>query len=179
MLADGKGRDIEDVLQLSRMQTRRVEFAPTLVNLDELCRGVIDELNQQSLVDHPIFYTCTAAEQLVTLDRKLIRQVINNLLTNAIKYSPATQPIYAHLDYAAEKLTFTVQDRGIGIPAADLAHLFEPFHRAANVEAIAGTGLGLTITKEAVELHGGAITVESQVGVGTTFVVTLPITALH
>lgn len=67
-----------------------------------------------------------------------------------------------------------VCDKGIGIPEADMKHLFEPFHRASNVEAIAGTGLGLVIAKEAVDLHNGSITVESRLGVGTTFTVSLP-----
>jgi signal transduction histidine kinase len=69
-----------------------------------------------------------------------------------------------------------VRDDVIGIPSADLQHLFEPFHRASNVGTIAGTGLGLVITKEAIELHNGLITVESQVGQGTTFTVHLPLT---
>jgi signal transduction histidine kinase len=68
-----------------------------------------------------------------------------------------------------------VEDEGIGIPEADLKYLFEPFHRAANVGAISGTGLGMVITKEAVELHGGRIAVESQVGTGTSFTVVIPL----
>ncbi|MBK8024029.1 MAG: HAMP domain-containing histidine kinase [Chloroflexi bacterium] len=64
--------------------------------------------------------------------------------------------------------------RGIGIPDADLKHLFEPFHRASNVGAISGTGLGLSITKEAVVMHGGTIEVKTEIGVGTTFTVRLP-----
>jgi signal transduction histidine kinase len=68
-----------------------------------------------------------------------------------------------------------VVDQGIGIPEADLQHLFEPFHRAKNVGTISGTGLGLVITKESVELHNGIIAVESQVGIGTTFRVSIPL----
>ncbi|MBE2267633.1 MAG: sensor histidine kinase, partial [Anaerolinea sp.] len=72
------------------------------------------------------------------------------------------------------KITLRITDQGIGIPPESLKHLFEPFHRAGNVGAISGTGLGLPIAKEAVELHAGTIAVESQVGVGTTFIVALP-----
>ena len=68
-----------------------------------------------------------------------------------------------------------MRDEGIGIPEADQKHLFEPFHRAANVGDVSGTGLGLVIVKESVELHGGTVSVESQVDVGTTLIVTLPI----
>jgi signal transduction histidine kinase len=69
---------------------------------------------------------------------------------------------------------FRVRDRGIGIPADEIAHLFESFHRASNVGSIQGTGLGLAIVKNAVQMHGGSIGVESQVGEGTTFTVRIP-----
>jgi signal transduction histidine kinase len=78
------------------------------------------------------------------------------------------------LTYTDTQLILSVQDEGMGIPPNDLAHLFQPFQRATNVSAIGGTGLGLVIVKEAVELHDGTITVTSQLGVGTTFTVTIP-----
>ena len=79
------------------------------------------------------------------------------------------------LQYIDATVILTVSDEGIGIPEADLPHLFEPFHRATNVGTISGTGLGLVITREAVELQGGTITVESQQDVGTTFLIRIPI----
>ncbi len=109
------------------------------------------------------------------LDKKLIRRIINNLVSNAIKYSPDDTTIVITLTYAAEMLALTVRDEGIGIPADDINHLFEPFHRAVNVGTISGTGLGLVIAKEAVELHGGSISLETQVGIGTTFTVRIPL----
>ena len=105
-----------------------------------------------------------------------MRQIINNLVSNAYKYSSNGKPVTVQLAYAEEMLVLDVRDEGIGIPEADLHHLFEPFHRAANVATIPGTGLGLVITKESVELHGGVITVESQLGAGTTFTVRIPMT---
>ena len=74
----------------------------------------------------------------------------------------------------ADSITLSVSDQGIGIPAADLPNLFQPFHRAGNVGQVEGTGLGLSIAKNAIEVHGGTITVESEVGRGTTFTVMLP-----
>ncbi len=169
-------RDImEDMLQLARLQARRTEFKPVWLDLDSLCRSVMDEFQSRPDVKHQLIYTCTSALGEVKLDRKLIRQIINNLVSNAVKYSLADKPIFVSLACDNETCVFTVRDEGIGIPAADLTHLFEPFHRANNVGTIAGTGLGLTIAKEAVELHAGTITVESQVGVGTTFTVSLPV----
>ena len=120
-------------------------------------------------------YTVDEGLHEILLDRKLMRQLISNLVSNAIKYSPAETVVRIQLSSRDAAVILTVSDQGIGIPEADLPHLFEPFHRAANVGTISGTGLGLVITREAVELHGGTITVESQQGVGTTFHVRIPI----
>lgn len=166
---------MEDVLLLARMQARRVEFNPVELDLDALCRNVLDEFQGLRNVKPRVAYRSHAAGCLAPLDAKLMRQIISNLVSNAIKYSPDDQPIVLTLEFTPDLLHLTLRDQGIGIPAADLPHLFEPFHRAANVGNIAGTGLGLVITKEAVELHGGTISVDSQVNQGTTFVIQLPV----
>ncbi|MCX6050151.1 MAG: HAMP domain-containing sensor histidine kinase [Chloroflexi bacterium] len=166
---------MEDVLQLARLQARRAEFNPVQLNLDALCRSILDEL--QNPLDGPprLSYTSNDVIGEMNLDKKLMRQLITNLVSNALKYSPEAKPVQVNLQTTSSMIVFQVSDQGIGIPTADLKHLFQPFHRAANVGVIAGTGLGLAITKEAVERHGGTITVESQVGVGTTFTVNLPL----
>ena len=105
-----------------------------------------------------------------------MRQIITNLVSNAIKYSPEIKPIRITLNYEAPVLQLIIRDEGIGIPEADLKHLFEPFHRGQNVGTISGTGLGLAIIWESVNLHDGQITVHSQVGEGSTFIVRIPIT---
>ena len=105
---------------------------------------------------------------------RLLRQVIGNLLHNALKYSTAGQMVLIKVTQSECHFSITIKDEGIGVPQDDLKRLFEPFHRASNVGAIAGTGLGLSIALEAVELHGGAITVDSEVGTGTIFTVVLP-----
>jgi PAS domain S-box-containing protein len=166
---------IEDVLQLARIQAGRLDFNPTLLNLDGLCRSVIDEFQSRPDVTQQLLYTCNEVTREVKLDKKLMRQIINNLVSNAVKYSLAGEQIFIRVEYTDEFLVFSVRDQGIGIPEADLHHLFQPFHRAANVGAISGTGLGLSIVKEAVELHSGTIEVESEVGIGTSFVVTIPV----
>ncbi|MCB0034563.1 MAG: HAMP domain-containing histidine kinase, partial [Anaerolineales bacterium] len=169
---------MEDVLMLSRMQARRVEFNPSKLNLDAMCRSVLDEFQNRSDIGHEIDYQ--AAEMpVLMLDRKLMRQVINNLISNAIKYSPEAESIYVRLDYHDSQVVLTVRDEGIGIPESDLTHLFEPFHRGENVGVISGTGLGLVILKESIDLHGGTIHVESQVGRGTTFTIQIPTTEVR
>jgi len=168
---------MEDVLMLARMQTRRVEFQPVKLDLDALVRSVLEELRSQGDLKHRLEYQGSESIHEQWLDRKLMRQIVTNLLSNAIKYSAPGTVVHVQLDYDRSAIILTVRDEGIGIPAADLPHLFEPFHRAANVGTIAGTGLGLVITREAVELHGGTITVESRQDMGTTFLVRIPLSA--
>jgi signal transduction histidine kinase len=169
-------RDImDDVLQLSRLQARRAEFNPVDLDFDGLCRSVLDEFQSRPDFTHRLLYHCAAALPEVPLDKRLMRQIISNLVSNAIKYSPVDKTVSVRLGYTGDRLVLMVHDEGIGIPEADQKHLFEPFHRASNVGTISGTGLGLVIVKESVELHGGTIRVESQVDSGTTIIVTIPI----
>jgi PAS domain S-box-containing protein len=157
---------VEDVLNLGRIQSGRIEFHPVEVDMDELCREVIADFQNRPDVPHTIHYSA-ASPPVLWLDRTLMQQVITNLVSNAIKYSPQGKNVWVTLDSSS----LCVRDEGIGIPSNDLGHLFQPFHRANNVGGIPGTGLGLAIAKEAMERHGGTITVASQVGAGTTFCV--------
>ncbi|MEZ4736408.1 MAG: PAS domain S-box protein [Caldilineaceae bacterium] len=165
---------MEDVLQLARIQAGRVDCVPTSGDFDALCQEMIEEFESQPAYDGRITYVCPTAPVSAEFDGRLMRQVISNLISNALKYSSAEKPICVELTQDHRQVILQVSDEGIGIPVKDLKHLFEPFHRATNVGAISGTGLGLSITRQAVELHGGTITLHSQVGIGTTFIVTLP-----
>ena len=138
--------------------------------------GVVHELQAPTEDTPRLLYQCDSVIPTAKLDERLMRQVLTNLVTNAIKYSSSSTPVWVRLMHTGTALLLQVEDAGIGIPEVDLPYLFQPFHRASNVGAIAGTGLGLVIAKEAVELHGGTISITSQVGVGTTFTVTIPIT---
>lgn len=112
---------------------------------------------------------------LPLMDEKLLRQILINLLLNALKYSDASSTVQFNLSFLDDKAIFQIQDQGIGIPKADQGHLFESFYRASNIGTIQGTGLGLAIVKQCVDLHQGEITVDSLEGMGTTFTVTLPL----
>lgn len=166
---------MEDVLLLAQMQARRAQFNPVAQDLDLLCRTLVEEFQGRTDVKHQLIYHAAPGDYTIQIDPKLMRQIISNLLSNAIKYSPAQKLVQIMLIHRQNQCFLQVRDEGIGIPPADLPHLFQPFHRAGNVGTIAGTGLGLVITKEAIELHNGMITVESQVGQGTTFTVQLPL----
>jgi signal transduction histidine kinase len=109
------------------------------------------------------------------MDQNLLQKILTNLLSNAIKYSPEHKVVSFALSSEAEIVTFHIQDQGIGIALEDQKQLFEPFYRAGNVGEIKGTGLGLSIVKKCVELHIGQINIESEVGIGSTFIVKLPL----
>jgi len=102
-----------------------------------------------------------------------MKQAINNLLSNAIKYSTDTKKIFIRLFNKPEHVCIEVEDRGIGIPEDRLSRIFEQFYRIEQKESISGTGLGLTVVKEIVEAHDGTISVISEIGKGSKFVITL------
>lgn len=122
-------------------------------------------------------FVVEAPEQLVgAYDPRRIEQLLENLAENAVKYSPEGGTITVRLWHDTKGAHLTVADEGIGIPPADLPHLFDRFHRGANVDdrRFPGWGLGLSISRRIVEQHGGQISVSSRAGVGSTFHVTLP-----
>ncbi len=165
---------MDDVLHLSRLQARKVDYKPAPGDIDAVCRDVIEEYDSQLEYHGRIRYQCSLAPVNGLFDQRLLRQAISNLLHNALKYSERETFVSVQLTHDDAQITISVQDAGIGIPPDDLKHLFEPFHRAANVGGISGTGLGLSITKQAIDLHGGTVTVASVVGQGTEFAVCLP-----
>jgi PAS domain S-box-containing protein len=163
---------MEDVLRLARMQAGRIEFNPAEDDLHALCGEIIEEFESQTAFRGRILFKPSATPVIAVFDRRLLRQVITNVVHNALKYSDKQVDINLHQD--DRQITLTVKDEGIGIPPEDMKRMFEPFHRATNVGTISGTGLGLSITEQAVKLHNGTITVESEVDVGTTLVVVIP-----
>ncbi len=166
---------MEDVLQLTKMEAGYADFKLTDGDLGALCQTIVDEFNSQPEYHDRLVFSTPLADPTAQFDVRLLRQVITNLVHNGLKYSE--KQVRLDLDRDEDELILKISDRGIGIPADDLKRLFEPFHRAANVGTISGTGLGLSIAKQAVSLHKGSLSVASQLGVGTTFTVRVPIKA--
>lgn len=166
---------VEDVLFINKAELEKVEFNPEPINLVGFFEEIVEGLQITVDEKHQLFFMHHGSCEYAKFDPKLLRQIITNLLSNAIKYSPQGGKIRLILTCEQNQVVFQVQDEGIGIPKADQAKLFEAFSRAGNVGTISGTGLGLSIVKKCVDLHGGEITVKSEVGVGTTFTVTLPL----
>lgn len=166
---------LNDVLIIGQAEAGKLEFNPEPLDVVQFCCSLVEELQLSGGSEHTIAFSCQLPDLKGCLDEKLLRHILSNLLSNAIKYSPTGSTVKFKLVGQNGQAIFQIQDEGIGIPEEDQQHLFESFHRAKNVVNIPGTGLGLTIVKRSVDLHGGKISVKSEVGVGTTFTVTIPL----
>jgi two-component system, sensor histidine kinase and response regulator len=165
---------LDNMLLISQMETAKLSLKPQALQVRPFFQHIVDDFQAIHGETHRLVYECHL-DDVVMADPRLLQHIAINLISNAIKYSPQGGEVRVLLDKRGAQWAFSVEDHGIGIPEADLKQLFEAFYRAGNVGTISGTGLGLVIAKEAVELHGGSITVESVVGEGTTFTMHLPL----
>lgn len=168
---------VSDVMILSKGEHDSLPIQLEDVDMITYCRDIVEEFQFGYSKTHRIAFSTPLKVLRALIDRKLIRRAVTNLLSNAIKYSPKGSTVLMRLKKQRGWMVLQVQDCGIGIPPEDQSHLFEPFHRARNAQDINGTGLGLPITKQAIELHGGDIRFQSVVGSGTTFIIRLPLQA--
>lgn len=177
---------IEDVLVLSRLDAGKVQLHCTQFDLREFCSMLIEEIYTQFQESHSINFIFNSSLQARTetnvfllsdnvyLDRRILHHVLSNLLSNAVKYSPLCADIDFKVDLDEQQIRFQVSDRGIGIPAEDIPYIFDSFHRANNVGNISGTGLGLHIVQRYVAIHGGTVSLSSEVDQGSIFTVIIP-----
>lgn len=168
---------LENVLLIGRVDAGQMEFQPTALALAPFCHQLLDELRNAVPAQFEglrVQLRLPPTDACYLLDEALMRNIVGNLLSNAVKYSPQGGDVLLSVKDLEDGVELIVQDQGIGIPLADQSALYQSFHRASNVGAIAGTGLGLSIVKAAVDLHGGSISVRSAPGQGSTFCVTLP-----
>lgn len=166
---------MEEVLLLSRVEAGKLTLDPRFIDLAAFCRRLVDEVLSATNRRCPIELTTDSTIDEACADERLLRHILTNLLTNAVKYSPEGVPVRFLMTRLATRVRFEVIDRGIGIPESDQHWLFNAFHRARNVGTIPGTGLGLVIVKRCVELHRGTIHIESAVGQGTRVEVEVPV----
>jgi len=167
---------MDDVLTVNKARSGRLEFNPALLDLKAFCEATLERIQAVDKGQHQFSFTHDGDLSSVMLDEKLLQHILINLLSNAAKYSPGGSDVQLSVHRQNGHVVLCVRDHGIGIPAESLPRLFEPFYRAENTGDISGTGLGTAIVKESVDLHKGSIACESEVGVGTTFTVTLPTT---
>ena len=165
---------------LAAARGEAVESAPgvAVVDLVALAREAVDEA-RRATVEQPVRLESETTELLGAWDAVAVRRAVDNLLANAVKYSPGGTGVVVRLgreDHPRGSwAVLSVVDRGIGIPADDLPRVFERFHRGGNVDGIAGSGVGLAGAKQAIEGNGGSIAVESAEGEGSTFTIRLPV----
>jgi two-component system, sensor histidine kinase and response regulator len=164
---------LDDMLVVSQMETGNIEFTPEVLNVGPFFQQIVDEFQSIHEETHLIAFDNHFTGTIMA-DPRLLRQIIANLISNAIKYSHSGTEVRVKLDSVDSQCILSVQDHGIGIPEADQAHIFDSFQRGSNVENVSGTGLGLAIVRQAAEFHNAAISLESEVGIGTTFTVVIP-----
>ena len=166
---------MEEVLLLGMVEAGKMDFKPAPLDLKLFSERLIDEVISVTERKCPILFHADGLPAEVSADERLLRHIFSNLLGNAVKYSAPGGEVEFTLERRNGSVSCRVRDRGCGIPPGDLERLFKAFHRGANVRDVPGTGLGLTIVKRCVELHGGKIHVESKVNHGTTVTVALPV----
>ncbi|KRL38340.1 two component sensor kinase [Liquorilactobacillus uvarum DSM 19971] len=181
-------RMINDLLSLSRMDSGTSKLDLELVNLNELYNYILDRFDMMLKTDnssdtsekvkknYTIKRDFTRRELWVEIDTDKFMQVVDNIMNNAIKYSPDGGVVTCRLLETHNHVILSISDQGLGIPKKDVAHIFDRFFRVdkARSRAQGGTGLGLAISKEVIEMHGGKIWVDSIEGKGSTFYISLP-----
>ena len=176
-------RMVSNLLDLSKIDGGQIVLNTDLVDFKRVVNHIVDRLEfTLDAEDQPKSYRIirrfTNRDIFVDIDQDRMTQVIDNLINNAIKYSPDGGDVIIRIEDQRDSVIFSVQDQGLGISPVDIGHLFERFYRVdkARSREQGGSGLGLAIAKEVIELHGGKIWVESQEGHGSTFSFELPFT---
>lgn len=161
-----------DTLALSRVEQGELNLATDPVNVGDIVKETVESVSPQRAIK----VTVKTHDPVVRGDPARLRQVFENIIGNAIKYSPDGAPVEVRVTETDRTVRIAVHDRGIGIPSDEMKFLFERFTRASNAKRspIKGTGLGLYLAKTLVERHGGNIQVQSKLGEGSTFTVVLP-----
>ena len=170
---------LNDLLSLSKLEEGKVAVKPTDFDLYCFVEDLIEQMQVSLKRDQQILFKRVENNFLVRSDAKILKNILFNLFSNAIKYSKEGQTIECRVDQQEKEYTIMVVDQGIGIPQEDQKYLFTRFYRASNVENIQGSGLGLSIAKHYIHLLNGQLTFESQLGKGSTFLINLPIQQVY
>ncbi|PDM39489.1 MULTISPECIES: cell wall metabolism sensor histidine kinase WalK [unclassified Geobacillus] len=170
-------RLVNDLLQLSKLDSKDYKLNKSWVNFSEYFHKVIDRFELTKSENITFVRKIPKEAIFIEIDKDKITQVLDNIISNAIKYSPQGGKITFRVRELADEIIVSVNDEGVGIPKADLAKVFERFYRVdkARSRKLGGTGLGLAIAKELVIAHGGTIWAESKEHKGTTIFFTLPL----
>ncbi|HEY9703781.1 MAG TPA: HAMP domain-containing sensor histidine kinase [Allocoleopsis sp.] len=168
---------LDSLLLISQAGNGKLECKPSMIDVIGFCENLVEQMELSDIGNHKLIFTPPPGEREFLLDQKLLYHILSNLLSNAMKYSPekSTIKLIFFPKPQEQKVIFQVIDQGIGIPDSEQEQIFDSFHRCKNVGKIVGTGLGLYIVKQLIDIHQGNIEVYSKVGKGTTFTITLPL----
>lgn len=156
----------DELLVIGEIETKGMKITPDKINLVDFCQELITEF-RQTHPNYQIQFNSNLSSLKAEIDDRLLRSILTNILTNAVRYSVRDKVIQFKLSTNNNHACFTIKDQGIGIPKEDLDSIFEPFHRGKNVSNIPGTGLGLNIVKRFLSIVDGTIDIVSQVDRGT------------
>lgn len=165
---------MESILASGRLETGQITLKRSEGDLKALLVTCCDRQRHLSR-SHLFHLDLESMPDLLTFDRSAMEQVFTNLISNAVKYSPNAPDIYVRARVEEKMIQIAISDSGIGMDADDLPKLFQPYYRARSATGIAGTGIGLNLVKQVVQLHGGTVEVTSELGKGTIFTILLPI----
>jgi signal transduction histidine kinase len=172
-------RLIDDILFVARIDAGRLSLEPQWVALAELARAAVESAKAAADRDGVQLHFSSARElPQLWADPTRLTQMFDNLISNAVKFTPEGGAVTVGIEQNGGSLRIEVADTGVGIPEDEVGRLFERFFRASTSGTVKGTGLGLPIVKLIAEVHGGTISVESKLGVGTTFTIELPLPGL-
>jgi PAS domain S-box-containing protein len=164
---------LEDFLSIGKLEEGKVNINIIKFSMNDFMDDVVDEMKNHLKKGQEILLSCKGDPDFVT-DKRMLKNILLNLISNAIKFSPEGKVISIKSENNTSSLTVHVEDQGLGIPEEDQPFLFSTFFRAKNVTDIQGTGLGLPIAKRYVNLLQGSMNFESKLGEGTTFSIELP-----
>jgi signal transduction histidine kinase len=168
----------EDLLMLSKMDADRLDLEVRRLSVSQFVESCVESA-QRPAAEKDLRISVNLQDRLpdIAADRRRLAEVLQNLLDNAIQYTPSGGQIMVSASAENGEVTITVSDTGIGIPQVDQPRIFERFYRVdvARSREVGGTGLGLSIAKHLVEAHGGRIWVESEIGQGSQFHFTVPV----
>lgn len=162
---------LEDILQIGKLKDKKIFQRPTLFNLKEFSELLIEELQTTNYGNNRIILEVEGKDFDCLHDKKIIRQILVNLLLNALKYSPQDKKVIFHIQAKENDFIIQVKDEGIGIPEEDLEKIFKDFFRSSNVGNVKGSGLGLALVKEYLEILNGEVHVESILNKGSVFTI--------
>jgi PAS domain S-box-containing protein len=164
-----------DILTMGKVEASRIPFNPNALCVNDFINEYIQVDAHKILNKRKVILQIPTDPIYASLDKRLITQVLQNGISNAVKYSAEDKPIEITLNKAENNVVISIKDNGIGIPESELPLVFESFFRSTNADNIPGTGLGMAIIKLFIEMHKGTVSITSTIHVGTTLTITLPI----